>query len=832
MRLLSKAGDGAFHFTTHYENIPSYAILSHTWGSKELTYAQWHDGHRESVDGYDDSKLHFLADRASKDGIGYFWIDTCCIDNKSSAELTEAINSMFRWYSGAQKCYVYMNDVQIKDEEQFRASRWHTRSWTLLELLAPQRVEFYTACGEFLGDKRSLEGLICSTTGIPAEACRGSPLSNFSATERLRWAEKRQATHEEDQVYALMGIFDVSMTTIYGEGRLSAYNRLLSSFRNGNPVLGGSSRSGIRMLMTESAPLRLKTVPFDDGLQYAILSHTWGDDEVTFEDMRAATFEHRRGHKKIKKCCEVAASHGFEYVWADTCCIDKSSSSELQEAICSMYKWYKNASVCYVYLVDYDSDNSDSLTACRWFKRGWTLRKIFDHLPGITYLPMNAEELIAPNHVVFYDQNWNEVGTKQSLCHQIAKITSIDQDVLMSGDLRSRSVADKMSWAASRSTSRVEDVAYSLMGLFDVFMPMLYGEGSRAFIRLQEEIIKQTEDYSIFCWRACSSESGERDIFARSPAEFVPAGRAEFVSSLLAPDVKVNPYHRTSPTFKVSYPWYQSGRFKPPVLTSRGLTLTIPVWIDEKDKRMHSAWISTETDRRLSAKIKPKILCISLKQDAHNRELFSRVNPSEIVERDPDDLRHFKHRTICVSTSSIHQDHVRTPRSGEITILLQGFLNNDDPFYCNLGPGTSREGNKIMFHYQPSLDPYLGNILLAEIRPAKDLGFVILVGQNEKHLVCSIITDNELRSQEELFGSRSTGSGVLSRVLGRSDRAREVVSDTKVATAVLHVARSDLPRTTRHILRISILDRRWTDKDPMMLARDVKARTGATLVRR
>jgi hypothetical protein len=130
------------------------------------------------------------------------------------------------------------------------------------------------------------------------------------------------------------------------------------------------------------------------------------------------------------------------------------------------------------------------------------------------------EELIAPTCVEFYDSKWNACGTKTSLCQQIAGITGIDPLILNGADPTRRTVAEKMSWASERSTSRIEDTAYSLMGLFNVFMLMLYGEGERAFIRLQEEIMKRSEDYTIFAWETTEPQSEQCGLFAKSPSEF------------------------------------------------------------------------------------------------------------------------------------------------------------------------------------------------------------------------------------------------------------------------------------------------------------------------
>jgi hypothetical protein len=191
--------------------------------------------------------------------------------------------------------------------------------------------------------------------------------------------------------------------------------------------------------------------------------------------------------------------------------IDKSSSAELSEAINSMFRWYHEATVCYAYLSDctgsdpsrpfeknrksalpgQKDDNPQALHykpklshSSRWFRRGWTL-----------------QELIAPKVLEFLAEDWSHIGTKLSLQDSISAITGISLDVLRGGSLSACTVAERMGWAANRDTTRLEDIAYSLLGIFQVHMPLLYGEGRRAFIRLQEEIMKTTEDYTLFAWQ-------------------------------------------------------------------------------------------------------------------------------------------------------------------------------------------------------------------------------------------------------------------------------------------------------------------------------------------
>jgi hypothetical protein len=219
----------------------------------------------------------------------------------------------------------------------------------------------------------------------------------------------------------------------------------------------------------------------------------------------------KQGYEKIKRCCETAISDGFKYAWVDTCCIDKTSSAELSEAINSMYRWYQESLVCYVILSDVPSDEEcyheiSSFRKSRWFTRGWTL-----------------QELISPSSVIFYGNDWKEIGTKSSLHNLISEITRIHRDILLgTKHLSQFSVAQKMSWASHRETTRSEDVAYCLMGIFNVNMPLLYGEGKMAFLRLQEQILNSSNDDSILAWTTPGLY--ESSCLAGTPAAFANAG--------------------------------------------------------------------------------------------------------------------------------------------------------------------------------------------------------------------------------------------------------------------------------------------------------------------
>jgi hypothetical protein len=243
MRLLERRSDGRLclgDFTQ--ENLPPYGILSHTWGADEVTFRDLMEDIRENKTecqtkvGY--QKIAFCEAQALSDGLQYFWVDTCCIDKSSSAELQESINRMCHWYRCATRCYAYLSDVSSRERESgdevsratwkiaFRKSRWFTRGWTLQELVAPKSVEFFSKEGIRLGDKLSLEQLIHDITGIPSNALRGGSLSSFSVSERMAWVAKRNTQLEEDKAYSLFGIFDIQIPLLYGEGEEKAFTRL------------------------------------------------------------------------------------------------------------------------------------------------------------------------------------------------------------------------------------------------------------------------------------------------------------------------------------------------------------------------------------------------------------------------------------------------------------------------------------------------------------------------------------------------------------------------------------------------------------------------------
>jgi len=305
---------------------------------------------------------------------------------------------------------------------------------------------------------------------------------------------------------------------------------------------------------------------------YAILSHRWREEEVSFQDVQSGQAPHKKSYDKVAETCRLAASHGFDYVWIDTCCIDKTNSSELSEAINSMYYWYETCTVCYAYLADISGGTSSSVrheekarqlegeardnnhypiesreqksarlrhgavsstitdtavldestvaefTKSEWFERGWTL-----------------QELIAPLEVIFLNRDWKGLGIKTKISAGISNITGIPEHILQGDHPEEASVAQRMSWASKRKTTRIEDRAYCLMGIFGINIPMLYGEREKAFLRLQEEILKTSDDHSIFAWEY-EGEQTEHGI-AMSCGLLAPSVDCFVNSSDIVPDM-------------------------------------------------------------------------------------------------------------------------------------------------------------------------------------------------------------------------------------------------------------------------------------------------------
>ncbi|KAJ5523311.1 hypothetical protein N7513_012855 [Penicillium frequentans] len=347
---------------------------------------------------------------------------------------------------------------------------------------------------------------------------------------------------------------------------------------------------------------------------YAILSHTWEQEEVSLQDMQGHGAKKKKGFDKIKRCCALALASGFNYVWIDTCCIDKASSAELSEAINSMYRWYEEAEICYAYLADVPSKGE--LKESRWFTRGWTL-----------------QELIAPTNLTFLDEGWKELGNKKDLDFQriLSECSRVPTGILSGEDDLDRfSVAQKMSWAAKRETSRVEDRAYSLMGLFGVNMPLIYGERETSFIRLQEEIMRLSDDHTLFAWQHDDHRAG---LLATSPAAFA-----------------------SSYNIIQSHPFGSFGN--PPTMSSRGIYLELRfLGIDRRGIGLAILHCKEQTD-----KDNTRLLAIYVKDLSLTMDLFMRVESHTLEKVVLKRFRPFQYpvRKICIQFSHIARQRRQT----------------------------------------------------------------------------------------------------------------------------------------------------------------------------
>ncbi|KAH6965008.1 heterokaryon incompatibility protein-domain-containing protein [Fusarium venenatum] len=306
--------------------------------------------------------------------------------------------------------------------------------------------------------------------------------------------------------------------------------------------------------------LELEWFPGNHKPPYAILSHTWGSEEIMLQDVASLRTGQGAGFTKTRAACAEASRRGFDYVWVDTCCIDKSSSAELSEAINSMFKWYENSEICFAYLDDVYTSFGDirkSMSQSRWFTRGWTL-----------------QELLAPNELIFFSSDWSVIGTRHEYAGIVSDITGIEQKYLESQDtisvqarqvlISSATVAQKMDWASKRTTTRGEDMSYCLLGLFGINIPLLYGEGpERAFFRLQEAIVRDPTvfDVTLLAW----------DI--ATPKTMSPSWRDSDIQGLFARSI--NSFSGSQELALVKVDVDRS-------LTDRGLSIKLPVSSDSQ----------------------------------------------------------------------------------------------------------------------------------------------------------------------------------------------------------------------------------------------------------
>ncbi|KAI1503896.1 heterokaryon incompatibility protein-domain-containing protein [Biscogniauxia marginata] len=417
--------------------------------------------------------------------------------------------------------------------------------------------------------------------------------------------------------------------------------------------------------------------------RYAILSHTWEDgQEVSFQewqDRQIVSF--KTGYSKIQNACEQARLSDLDYIWVDTNCIDKSSSAELSEAINSMFDWYERSEVCFVYLADVmlavegkefplaptsrrKPPEHSPLSDARWFTRGWTL-----------------QELLAPDKLIFVSGNWQEIGridksrkvsrnhSVQQFIGDVSKVTGIGIPYLFG--LKSRheaSIALRMSWAASRKTTRVEDTAYCLFGLFNINMPLLYGEGAKAFQRLQQEIMKVSTDQSIFAWEWATDLTllqGEVSFIAPSPSCF--AKSADFVQ------------------LEDRFRSIAASTF---TLTNTGLTLRLSI---HNMPRTGLAFALLECSHRFYSKIDEYRLCIPVRLGPKSAD---GTHMCERLEWPPLPL------CIAFFSPELHQLHIprKAPRPHtNFEGLPAEFIHRD---------GTGLSGCSVFLLFPPSKHPY------------------------------------------------------------------------------------------------------------------------------
>lgn len=389
----------------------------------------------------------------------------------------------------------------------------------------------------------------------------------------------------------------------------------------------------MRLLHTRDRVLVDK--PFNSSLPYAILSHTWADDEVVFEDVQRGTISTKSAASqyKLAQACRQALEDGYTYIWIDTCCIDKSSSAELTESLNSMFAWYRDAAICYAFLTGcpdtvQTSEEKAAFAGCRWFTRGYTL-----------------QELIAPADIVFFSDNWTPVATKKTLSTLLANITGIEVDILLGNALLdSASIAKRMSWAAHRNTTKAEDMAYCLMGIFSVNMPLLYGEGGeKAFLRLQEEIMKQSDDHSLFAWVDLHPDPGsQHGLLAKSPTSFASSNG-------------IIPYHDWEP--RAPYSTSNRGLRIDLHLTPRSDNLYVaaldcPVPPDYQDGTFLAIYLQkvAESDQQF-ARVRVGTFA-SIKQRGALRTIFIRQTPKAAPETGV-----FPHHYLQLTTMSAPRDY-------------------------------------------------------------------------------------------------------------------------------------------------------------------------------
>lgn len=434
--------------------------------------------------------------------------------------------------------------------------------------------------------------------------------------------------------------------------------------------------------------------------RYAILSHTWEKgEEVQYGEFNIHGATGKRGWQKIEKTCQLALDDGCDFAWVDTCCIDKKSSAELTEAINSRFPWYSGSEICYTYLADHDTSDPDAnMSESRWFTRGWTL-----------------QELIAPAQVRFYDKSWNSIGTNDILSQQLSLVTGIGQEILLASKNRNLGevldqvpVARRMSWAAKRETTRIEDTAYCLLGIFGINLPLLYGEGERAFIRLQEEVVKNSNDLSLLAWKLPKNEAPANfdckcGVFAQHPRAFQASDNLGLIN-----DIKFTPDF---------------------TLTNKGLKIHTSLYFDRPEK-LHVLEINCSDDVN-----QQEMIGIFLKHQGAS--VFARARPhlfasldnvSDFTENKPFFLSKSITSGVANSLHSVRRYSFFIPRIEDIwcdfvaakpavlwdsahwtfnTVGLRDFIGcHEYQILLDIVEGHGRDGFFVVFGYGYGFDPW------------------------------------------------------------------------------------------------------------------------------
>ncbi|KAI1846292.1 hypothetical protein JX266_007497 [Neoarthrinium moseri] len=480
----------------------------------------------------------------------------------------------------------------------------------------------------------------------------------------------------------------------------------------------------MRLLNTETRQLEEPNpVP-----KYAILSHTWGNEEITFNDLQNGTAERfKEGYSKLDGFCKRASENGYGYVWIDTCCIGKSSSAELSEAINSMFSWYQGSDVCYIYLDDVPTDDdvvhpASAFCKSRWFNRGWTL-----------------QELIASRKRLFFSASWDLLRPSVTKLGKVGKlrqsarvmrvvetITGIPVSVIdHSTTVFQYSVATRMSWASKRKTTRVEDEAYCLMGLFQINMPLMYGEGPRAMRRLQEEIIRSSTDQSILAWGYNHRYSSWPGYLAASVKDFAD----------------INPI--LEPRNPSTYVRERQGRLAThSTVTNQGLHITMPIKELFGDPKTYLGLLDAFT-------LNGRQFALHLIPTGPESNLFARAPGSAVVTIEMGLVNHWEweRRQIYIRDFDLQVDHL----SRMHTRLGSSWLPWD---LVLSGPAWEEEGWKLSSCYPPTgFEPYAfsskkgyrAHTLGAVGEPCGQLANVVLIFTNQKHCLYLQLTSGQSR---------------------------------------------------------------------------------------